>query len=84
MRGCGQHSSGSVADSYEHGNEASGSIIGGKFLNQLSEHQLLKKVSSPWSQSVSQSVGSCGWQIPYSRCSEPVKEGRLRKKVRQT
>jgi hypothetical protein len=38
-----------VAWSYEHGNEPSGSIKGGEFLDQLSDFQLLLKVSIPWS-----------------------------------
>jgi hypothetical protein len=35
--------------SWEHGNEPLGSIKGGKFLDQLSDLQLLKKNSTPWS-----------------------------------
>jgi hypothetical protein len=37
-----------VAGSCEHGNEPSGSIKGGEFLDQLSDCQLLKKDSAPW------------------------------------
>jgi len=36
-----------VVCSYEHGNVPSGSIKGGRSLDQLSEHSLLKKDSSP-------------------------------------
>jgi hypothetical protein len=32
----------------EHGNEPSGSIKGGEFLDQLNDCQLLKKDSGPW------------------------------------
>jgi hypothetical protein len=38
-----------VAGSSEHGNELLGSIKGGEFLDQLSDCQLLKKDSAPWS-----------------------------------
>jgi hypothetical protein len=34
----------------EHGNEPSGSIKGGKFLDQLSNSEVPKKDSAPWSQ----------------------------------
>jgi hypothetical protein len=37
-----------VAGCCEHGNEPSCSITGGEFLDQMSDHQLLKD-SSPWS-----------------------------------
>jgi hypothetical protein len=40
---------GPVAGSPEHGNEPSGSIKGGKFLDQLSDRQLLNKDSAPCS-----------------------------------
>jgi hypothetical protein len=47
---CGLHSSGSeegpVAGSCEHGNETSGSINGGEFLDQLSNYKLLKDYAS--------------------------------------
>jgi hypothetical protein len=36
-------------ESCEHGNEPWGSIKGGKFLNQLSDYQLFKLDSAPWS-----------------------------------
>jgi len=36
----------------EHGNEPSGSIKGEVFLDQLSEYQLTKKASVPWSWAV--------------------------------
>jgi hypothetical protein len=35
--------------SCEHGDEPSYSIKGGEFLNQMSDYQLLKKVSAAWS-----------------------------------
>jgi hypothetical protein len=41
-----------VAGPFENGNELSGSMKGGKFLDYLSDCQLLKKGSAPWSQSV--------------------------------
>jgi hypothetical protein len=37
-----------VAGSYEHGNEPSGSIKSGEFVEYLSDYQLLKKGSDPW------------------------------------
>jgi hypothetical protein len=37
----------------EHSNEPLGSIKDGEFLGQLSDYQLLKKDSVPWSYSVS-------------------------------
>jgi hypothetical protein len=33
----------------EHGNEPSGSITGGEFLEEVSDQQLLKNGSAPWS-----------------------------------
>ena len=44
---------GQVADACEWGNELSGSIKGGEFLDQLQTSQLLKKDSAPWSKQVS-------------------------------
>jgi len=44
-----------VVSSCENGNETSGSIKGREFLEHLSDYQLLKKDSAPWSL-VSQSV----------------------------
>jgi hypothetical protein len=41
----------------EHGNEPSDPIKGGEFLDKLSDYQVLKKDSAPWSQSV-------GWVKP--------------------
>jgi hypothetical protein len=38
-----------VAGSGEHGNEPSGYIKGGEFLDQMNDYQLLKKDSAPWS-----------------------------------
>jgi hypothetical protein len=38
-----------VAGFYEHRNEISVTIQGGEFLNKLSDYQLLKKDSAPWS-----------------------------------
>jgi hypothetical protein len=38
-----------VAGSYENSNEPSGSVKVGDFLDQLSDHWLLKKDSAPWS-----------------------------------
>jgi hypothetical protein len=38
-----------VAGPCEHSNEPSGSINGGEFLEWLSDCQLLKKDSAPWS-----------------------------------
>jgi hypothetical protein len=35
--------------SSEHGNEISGSIIGGEFLELFSDYKLIKKDSAPWS-----------------------------------
>ena len=40
---------GQVADACECGNEPSGSIKCGEFLDQLQTSQLLKKDSAPWS-----------------------------------
>lgn len=37
-----------MADSCEHGNDPSGSINGGDFLEKLSDSQLLKKYSAAW------------------------------------
>jgi hypothetical protein len=39
-----------VAGSVGHGNEPSGSIKGGEFINYLSDYYLLEKDSAPWSQ----------------------------------
>jgi hypothetical protein len=39
---------GLVADFCEHSNEPSGSIKGGEFLDQLSDHKLFRD-SAPWS-----------------------------------
>jgi hypothetical protein len=38
-----------VADSCEHGNEPSGFIKGGEFLERLSDYLLLMKEYVPWS-----------------------------------
>jgi hypothetical protein len=38
-----------MADPCEHGNEPSGSIKWGEFLDQLSDCYVLKKDSAPWS-----------------------------------
>jgi hypothetical protein len=38
-----------VASSFERFNKLSGSLKGGKFLDQLSECQILKKDSAVWS-----------------------------------
>jgi hypothetical protein len=38
-----------VTGSCEHGNQPSGSTKDGGFLAQLSDYQLLKKDSAPWS-----------------------------------
>jgi hypothetical protein len=38
-----------VAGSCEHGDEPSGYIKGGEFGDLLSDYQLLKKDSAPWS-----------------------------------
>jgi len=38
-----------VAGSFEHGNETSVSIKSGEFLDWLSDCQLLKEESAPWS-----------------------------------
>jgi hypothetical protein len=38
-----------VAISCERGNETSGSIKGGEFIDYLSNYQFLKKDSTPWS-----------------------------------
>jgi len=50
---CGLDPSGSgygpVADFCEHGSEPSGSIKGGEFHGYLSDYQLVKKDSAPWS-----------------------------------
>jgi hypothetical protein len=43
---------GPMASSSKHGYEPSGSIKDGRFLEQLSDHQLLKKNSAPWSKLV--------------------------------
>jgi hypothetical protein len=40
---------GPMVGSYEQGNELSGSIKGGAFLKYLSDYQLLKKDSVPYS-----------------------------------
>jgi hypothetical protein len=37
-----------VAGCCEHGNEPSGSIKGGEFVDYLDDCQLLKKDSTPW------------------------------------
>jgi hypothetical protein len=55
---------GSVAGTFEHGNEASGSIKGGGSADQYSYYQLLKKDSAPSSLS--------RFQIPFLD-SNPVK-----------
>jgi hypothetical protein len=38
-----------VTGSCGHGNETSGSTKGGEFLDYLSNYQLIKKDSAPWS-----------------------------------
>jgi hypothetical protein len=38
-----------VAACYEHGNELSGSIKGGEFLDCLSNYQLVRMDPAPWS-----------------------------------
>jgi len=43
VRGYGLDSYGSETGSCEHGNEPSGSIKSGEFLDQLNDYQLLKK-----------------------------------------
>jgi hypothetical protein len=43
------HGASELAVSCEHGNETSGSIKGGEFLDQLSDYWFLKKDSTPWS-----------------------------------
>jgi hypothetical protein len=52
MRSCGLDSSGSgygpVAESCEHCNKSSDFIKVGEFPELLSDHQFLKKESSPW------------------------------------
>jgi hypothetical protein len=49
VEGCGVDSSGSgkrpVAGSCEHGNETSGSIRSGEFLDQLGDYKLVRKDS---------------------------------------
>ena len=42
-----------MADTCECGNEPSGSVKYGEFLDQLQTSQLLKKDSAPWSKQVS-------------------------------
>ena len=42
-----------VADACECGNEPSGSVKCGEFLDQLQTSQLLKKDSAPWSKQIS-------------------------------
>ena len=42
-----------MADACECGNEPSGSVKCGEFLDQLQTSQLLKKDSAPWSKKVS-------------------------------
>jgi hypothetical protein len=42
--------------SCEHGNEPSGSIKGGEFLDKLSDCQLLKKDSDPWNVQTAEST----------------------------
>jgi hypothetical protein len=53
MLRCGVYSTGSryvpMADSCEHGNELPDSIKAEEFLDQLRNHELLMKDSSPWS-----------------------------------
>ena len=44
---------GQVAGTFEYGNESSGSMKCGEFLDQLRTGQLLKKDSAPWSKQVS-------------------------------
>jgi hypothetical protein len=46
LSGSGQ---GPAAGSYEHDNELLGSINGKELLDQLSDYQLLIKISAPWS-----------------------------------
>jgi hypothetical protein len=40
----------SVSGSCEHGNEPSGSMKGGEFLDYMNDYLFLKRTSSPWSQ----------------------------------
>jgi len=53
LESCGLDESGSglrpVAGSCEDGNESSGSIKGGQFLDLLFDYQLFKKGSASWS-----------------------------------
>jgi hypothetical protein len=43
------HRASELEGSCEHGDEPSGPIKGRKFLDEVSDYQLLKKDSSPWS-----------------------------------
>ena len=45
-----------VEDSYECGDEPSGSVKCGEFLDQLQTSQLLKKNSAPWNKEVANTV----------------------------
>jgi hypothetical protein len=38
-----------VVGSCEHGNEPSGSIKGGEFLDKMSDYKLINRDSAPWS-----------------------------------
>ena len=51
-----------VADACECGNEPSGSVKCGEFLDQLQTSQFLKKDSAPWSKSVT--------KLDYTKCRE--------------
>ena len=58
-----------VADACECGNEPSGSVKCGEFLDQLQTSQLLKKVSAPWSKRVNK-----GKVIPLQAWCGPESE----------
>jgi hypothetical protein len=56
-----------VAGSYEHGNEPSSSIKAGKFLDQLSDHKLLKK-SVRYLEGFMYSYVSLRWYLKDTGC----------------
>jgi hypothetical protein len=62
-----------VAGFCEEGNEPSGSINGGKFLDQFKEYQLFKMDSAPWSCYV---VTQFGLKAPTENTCELVVEGK--------
>ena len=73
---------GQVADACECGNEPSGSVKCGEFLDQLQTSQLLKKDSAPWSKLGTAQECFCSQQKKFYNASRPDLQP-IRPSVRQ-